>query len=105
MKAWGAHYRSCSQLISVDAIICEKAVHFLLLNNVQKIVLNVEKTCILSIYKYDYINDCFDGSDEDKLHFFFESYIFQRNDCVIMSTQQKLFCLFQCIQITTTLRV
>ena len=47
MKAWGAKYQSCSQLISVDAIICEKARHFLLLNNVQNIVLNVETKNVL----------------------------------------------------------
>ena len=64
-RGWGVKCRYCSELVEVDAVICEKHSnpsddgcqpnHFKCSDG----------TCILIIYKCDFIDDCFDLSDEE----------------------------------------
>ena len=63
-QGWGVKCRSCSEAIKVSAIICQKPNKI----NAVKCQSNhfscLDKTCILLIYRCDFVQDCFDGSDE-----------------------------------------
>ena len=66
LKSWSAKYRSCSQLINVDTVICEKkGKPFAYTHCTDKFFKCADGTCILSIYKCDHVNDCKDRSDEN----------------------------------------
>ena len=70
INGWGAKYRSCSQLVSTDTIVCEKASKSSTLDGCfDEFFKCGDRTCILSIYKCDDIYDCFDESDEQNCVF------------------------------------
>ena len=65
MKGFGGKYRDCDTLIDVDALVCEKHSKTVSLQTCKTTFFECEdKTCILSIYRCDYVDDCFDRSDE-----------------------------------------
>ena len=91
INAWGAKYRSCSQLVSTDTIVCEKVSKF---STPDRCIDNYfacrDMTCILNIYKCDYIYDCFDGSDEQNCIFVsFDSF---SNETVSLPCQLNSNC-------------
>ena len=63
-RGWGVKCRSCSEAVRVSAIKCEKPNKI----NAVKCQSNRfpchDKTCVLLIYRCDFVQDCFDGSDE-----------------------------------------
>ena len=70
INAWGAKYRSCSQLVSTDTIVCEKASKSSTSDGcIDEFFKCGDRTCILFIYKCDDIYDCFDESDEQNCVF------------------------------------
>ena len=91
IKAWGAKYRSCSKLIDIDAMICEKASEFYISHHCANHSFECgDRTCILIFYRCDYNNDCFDGSDEDNCIFSSNS-IFS-NDTIWLPCQLNQNC-------------
>ena len=63
-RGWGVKCRSCYEYINVSAVICQKTSA----TYISRCEINHfkchDKTCILSLYKCDFINDCLDSSDE-----------------------------------------
>ena len=91
INAWGAKYRSCSQLVLTDTIVCEKASKSSTLDGcIDDFFTCGDRTCILTIYKCDYIYDCFDGSDEQNCIFVsFDSF---SNETVSLPCQLNSNC-------------
>ena len=66
MRGWGAKYRSCSQPIYIDALVCEKTPQTPSSAQCSNNFFECDdKTCVLIIYECDSVNDCFDKSDEN----------------------------------------
>ena len=65
IKAWGAKYRSCFQIIDVDTVICEKTSKPVILDLCGSSFFQCrDQSCVLLIYECDNVNDCSDKSDE-----------------------------------------
>ena len=65
LKAWAARYHSCSQQIQVDTMICVKPREHLISTLCGDGYFQCQDvSCVLSMYKCDYVNDCSDKSDE-----------------------------------------
>ena len=65
-QRWGAKCRACNQPLNVTGVICEKQSN-LHNSKCENIYFECDDgTCILLIYKCDLIDDCFDGSDEER---------------------------------------
>ena len=65
LKNWGAKYRSCRQLINVDALVCEKpSIPYSTMKCAEHFFVCTDSTCILRAYICDNVPDCFDDSDE-----------------------------------------
>ena len=65
LNGFGGKYRDCDTLVDVDALVCEKHSNSLSPKACTNPFFECEdKTCILFIYKCDYVDDCFDKSDE-----------------------------------------
>ena len=62
---WGVKCRNCSEKVKVPSVICEKPADVYITRCQNNHFICRDKTCILYIYKCDYIDDCFDNSDED----------------------------------------
>ena len=62
---WGVKCRYCSEKIKVAGVICEKHTDIYISGCQNNHFKCLDKTCILDIYKCDYIADCLDNSDED----------------------------------------
>ena len=61
---WGVRCQSCVASIGVNGVICEKTSHPYNMQCQDRYFKCDDGTCILLIYRCDYISDCFDKSDE-----------------------------------------
>ena len=65
MRGWGAKYRSCSQPIYTDVLICEKNPETPFSAQCSNNFFECDdKTCVLLLYECDSVTDCSDKSDE-----------------------------------------
>ena len=64
VRGWGVKHRPCSQLMDVAAIICEKPSSMYEIQCAGNHFECQDKTCILMIYRCDFVLDCFGGDDE-----------------------------------------
>ena len=65
MHGWGAKYKRCNDVIHADILICEKQSQLSSFSmcGAQYYHCN-DGTCVLTIYKCDFLVDCVDGDDE-----------------------------------------
>ena len=78
MRGWGVKCRPCAEVQKVAGVICEKPANQITIHCQNNYFECHDKTCVLVIYKCDYIPDCFDGSDEANCAY----------DMVTISTEQ-----------------
>ena len=66
LKGWGVKPVACGELFSIDAIVCAtQSIPFAISSCGKQLFECKDGTCILYAYRCDFINDCFDNSDED----------------------------------------
>ena len=65
LGGWGAKNRSCYKYIDVDFVVCEKESRHVDVTCGIGYFKCDDSSCILSAYRCDQENDCFDGTDEN----------------------------------------
>ena len=63
-KGRGVKCRSCSQPLNITGVICEKNSIPYITNCQNHQYKCDDETCVLYIYRCDFVIDCFDGGDE-----------------------------------------
>ena len=94
LDGWGAKNRSCYVHIDSDFLVCEKeSMHADVRCGIGYFKCD-DDTCILSVYKCDHENDCFDGSDESYCELSLNDNT-SINDRIILSCQLNCNCSLQ----------